>query len=93
MALEVQKVHLLYSGGGLLEKQRKKERLRLIQEGVNCINALEKNDFVPQHEMEGRNVGEGEKIVQHARKLTDKQKPVACLTRDSNPWPGLAPIN
>jgi len=36
---------------------------------------------------------EGKKIVQHARKLTDKRNPVACLTRDSNPWTGLAPIN
>ena len=36
---------------------------------------------------------EGKKIVQHARKRTDKQKPVACLTRDSNPWASLAPIN
>jgi len=46
-----------------------------------------------QHEMEGRNVREGEKIVQHARKLSDKRKLVACLTRDSNSWAGLAPIN
>jgi len=60
VALEVQKVLLLYLGRGVLEKQRKKERLRLIQEGVNRINALGKNDFAPQHEMEGRNVRRGE---------------------------------
>ena len=69
-----------------------KERPRLIQERVNCINALGKqlrtNDFRCRNTKWREGTSEkGRRTVQHAQ--SDKQKPVACLTRDSNPRPVL----
>lgn len=94
VALEVQELLLLYSRRGVLEKQRMKEWPRLIQERVNCSNALGKrlriNDFRCHNAKRKERQRRGEDWVTCIVRQT---KPVRLFDTRLESTAGLAPIN
>jgi hypothetical protein len=94
MALEVQELLLLYSRRGVLEKQRMKEWPRLIQERVNCSNALGKrlriNDFRCHNAKRKERQRRGEDCVTCIVRQT---KTVRLFDTRLESTAGLAPIN